>query len=68
MAVIRLANHRRDWVATMRLAAAGLCIALGLVGFGLGPLGFVAVLAALLVAEAATELTRASPGPVQGGP
>lgn len=66
MGAIRAATRRLDWVAIMRMAVAAATVALALAGLGLGPLLFVAVLALLLVAEAAVELTRAVPDLARG--
>lgn len=59
MAAIRGATRRLDRVVALRLATAGTVLALGLAGSGLEPLSFVALVAALLVGEAAIELPRA---------
>ncbi len=61
LAAIRGANHRADWVAAMRLAVGATILALAIMGLGLDPLSFVALIAALVVAEAAIELSRAPP-------
>jgi len=58
LAAIRAANHRADWVVSMRLAVAGALLALAIAGLGLGPLTFVAIVTALLAGEAAIELAR----------
>ncbi len=49
----------------MRVAVAGTILAVALAGLRLGPLPFVAVIAALLVAEAAIEMTRSAPDHAQ---
>ncbi|MGH3614559.1 MAG: low temperature requirement protein A [Pseudonocardia sp.] len=58
MAAIRAANRSVDRIVMMRLTTAGIVLALGLAGLGLGPLAFVAIVAALLVGEAVIELMR----------
>jgi len=62
MGMIRAATRHLDWVAFMRVAVAGTILAVALAGLRLAPLPFVAVVAALLVAEAAIEMTRSAPG------
>ena len=61
MGSIRAVTRQLDWVALMRIGLAGTMLAFALTGLGLAPLAFVAVIAALLVAEAAIELTHAAP-------
>jgi len=61
LAAIRRASRGADWVVGLRLAGAGAVLALAIAGLGLEPLGFVALVAALVVGEAAIELTRAPP-------
>lgn len=60
MAAIRAANRRIDWVVCARLAVAATALLLAIVGLGLPPLSFVALVATLIVAEAALELRRAA--------
>lgn len=67
MAAIRSATRRADWIVAMRLGVAGAVLAVGITGLGLQPLGFVMLIAALLVGEAAVELTRAPHGDPQPG-
>lgn len=59
MATIRGFTRHADWIVSMRLTVAAAVLAVALVGLGLAPLGFVAIVAALLVGEATIELTRA---------
>jgi len=61
MGTIRAVTRRLDGVAVLRLAVAGVALVLSLAGFGLGPLPFVALTAALVIAEASIEMTRAGP-------
>jgi len=65
MGSIRAVTRQLDWVALMRIGLAGTMLAFALIGLGLAPLAFVAVIAALLVAEATIELTRAAPDHLQ---
>jgi len=67
MGTIRAVTRRLDWVAIMRVAVAGAILAVALTGLDLGPLPFVVVVALLIVAEAATEMTRAVPAQEQDG-
>lgn len=77
MATIRGFTGLLDWVASMRLTVAAVVLAVALVELGLAPLGFVAIITALVVGEATIEMNRhrsggtssdgREAGPISGG-